>query len=82
MWGKAGLSGILRPPPVLHFLYVADADRNMKALVDSTGFDIPERIAAPKGEISCSELRAKIRTSRPAPSDQFKVLAPAWHASG
>jgi ArsR family transcriptional regulator len=36
---------------------------------------MPERIAALKNEISCSDLRAKIPISRATPSHHLKALA-------
>ncbi len=48
-----------------------------KALVDSRRFDILERIAATKDEISCIDLRAEIPISRATLSHHIKELATA-----
>jgi ArsR family transcriptional regulator, arsenate/arsenite/antimonite-responsive transcriptional repressor len=48
-----------------------------KALVDSRRFDILERIAAAKAEISCIDLRAEIPISRATLSHHIKELATA-----
>jgi len=51
--------------------------RITRALVDGRRFDILERIAAVKSEISCSDLRAKIPISRATLSHHLKELANA-----
>jgi len=48
-----------------------------KALVDSRRFDILERIAANKDEVSCIDLRAEIPISRATLSHHIKELATA-----
>jgi ArsR family transcriptional regulator len=48
-----------------------------KALADSRRFDILERIAATKDEISCIDLRAEIPISRATLSHHLKELATA-----
>jgi ArsR family transcriptional regulator len=51
--------------------------RITRALVDGRRFEILERIAAVKNEISCSDLRAKIPISRATLSHHLKELANA-----
>jgi ArsR family transcriptional regulator len=51
--------------------------RITRALVDGRRFEILERIAAVKDEISCSDLRAKIPISRATLSHHLKELANA-----
>ena len=51
--------------------------RITRALVDGRRFDILERIAAVKNEISCSDLRAKMPISRATLSHHLKELATA-----
>lgn len=51
--------------------------RITKALVDSRRFDILERIAATKGEISCIDLRARIPISKATLSHHLKELTTA-----
>jgi ArsR family transcriptional regulator, arsenate/arsenite/antimonite-responsive transcriptional repressor len=51
--------------------------RISKALVDARRFEIFERIAAVKNEISCSDLRAKMPISRATLSHHLKELATA-----
>jgi ArsR family transcriptional regulator, arsenate/arsenite/antimonite-responsive transcriptional repressor len=49
--------------------------RITRALVDNRRFEILERIAAVKGEISCRDLRAEIPISRATLSHHLKELA-------
>lgn len=51
--------------------------RITKALVDARRFEILERIAAVKNEISCSDLRTKMPISRATLSHHLKELATA-----
>ena len=51
--------------------------RITRALVDGRRFEILERIAAVKGEISCSDLRAEVPISRATLSHHIKELANA-----
>jgi ArsR family transcriptional regulator, arsenate/arsenite/antimonite-responsive transcriptional repressor len=51
--------------------------RITRALVDGRRFEILERIAAVKNEVSCSDLRAKIPISRATLSHHLKELANA-----
>jgi ArsR family transcriptional regulator, arsenate/arsenite/antimonite-responsive transcriptional repressor len=51
--------------------------RITRALVDGRRFEILERIAAVKNEISCSDLRARIPISRATLSHHLKELANA-----
>ena len=51
--------------------------RITRALVDGRRFEILERIAAVKDEISCSDLRAKVPISRATLSHHIKELATA-----
>jgi len=51
--------------------------RITRALVDGRRFEILERIAAVKNEISCIDLRAKIPISRATLSHHIKELATA-----
>lgn len=51
--------------------------RITKALVDGRRFEILERIASVKGEISCRDLRAEIPISRATLSHHLKELADA-----
>ena len=51
--------------------------RITRALVDGRRFEILERIAAVKNEISCSDLRAKIPISRATLMHHLKELANA-----
>jgi ArsR family transcriptional regulator, arsenate/arsenite/antimonite-responsive transcriptional repressor len=48
-----------------------------KALGDARRFEIFERIAADKGEISCTDLRAEIPIARATMSHHVKELASA-----
>jgi ArsR family transcriptional regulator len=48
-----------------------------RALADERRFEILERIAAVKGDISCIDLRAKIPISRATLSHHIKELATA-----
>lgn len=51
--------------------------RITRALVDSRRFEILERIASVKGEISCRDLREEIPVSRATLSHHLKELASA-----
>jgi ArsR family transcriptional regulator, arsenate/arsenite/antimonite-responsive transcriptional repressor len=51
--------------------------RITKALVDSRRFEILERIAATREEVSCIDLRAKLPISRATLSHHIKELATA-----
>jgi ArsR family transcriptional regulator, arsenate/arsenite/antimonite-responsive transcriptional repressor len=51
--------------------------RITRALVDGRRFEILERIAAVKNEISCSDLRMKMPISRATLSHHLKELATA-----
>jgi ArsR family transcriptional regulator, arsenate/arsenite/antimonite-responsive transcriptional repressor len=51
--------------------------RITKALVDGRRFEILERIAAAKDEISCIDLRAEVPISRATLSHHIKELATA-----
>jgi ArsR family transcriptional regulator len=51
--------------------------RITRALVDGRRFDILERIAAAKDEISCIDLRAEVPISRATLSHHIKELATA-----
>ena len=51
--------------------------RITRALVDGRRFEILERIASVKGEISCRDLRAEIPISRATLSHHLKELANA-----
>ena len=51
--------------------------RITRALVDGRRFEILERIAAVKDEISCIDLRAKLPISRATLSHHLKELATA-----
>jgi ArsR family transcriptional regulator len=51
--------------------------RITRALADGRRFEILERIAAVKDEISCSDLRAKVTISRATLSHHLKELATA-----
>jgi len=51
--------------------------RITRALVDGRRFEILERIAAAKGEISCIDLRAEVPISRATLSHHIKELATA-----
>ena len=51
--------------------------RITRALVDGRRFEILERIAAVKDEISCIDLRAKVPISRATLSHHIKELATA-----
>jgi ArsR family transcriptional regulator len=51
--------------------------RITKALVDARRFEILERIAAVKDEISCRDLRVKLPISRATLSHHLKELATA-----
>jgi ArsR family transcriptional regulator len=51
--------------------------RITRALVDGRRFEILERIAAVKDEISCTDLRAEVPISRATLSHHIKELATA-----
>jgi len=51
--------------------------RITRALVDGRRFEILERIAAERGEISCRDLRAEIPISRATLSHHLRELANA-----
>jgi ArsR family transcriptional regulator len=51
--------------------------RITRALVDTRRFEILERIASVRGEISCVDLRAKIPISRATLSHHLRELANA-----
>ena len=51
--------------------------RITRALVDGRRFEILERIAAERGEISCTDLRAEIPVSRATLSHHLRELANA-----